>query len=687
MDRNRNLLMAVAAIRSGLVGRAEFVNAVGRTTDLGEIDIPAQLALAGVISERGGRLLAELAEGLIRKHGGGTKEAFMALDGPALLEELSEKGGAGATPDSARYSGEREISRGGMGRVLLARDERIGREVALKEMLHTAEEGLSEAETLTGPAPSALGNRRRARFLQEARIAGQLEHPSIVPVHELGFREDGTPYYTMRLVRGRTLASALESAEGLRERLKLLPHFVDLCQAIAYAHSRGVIHRDVKPLNVMVGPFGETILLDWGIAKARKGEAHSPHRIEPAVELGAEAQAVKTMDGRFIGTALYAAPEQVLGELDRVDERSDIYGLGAVLYELLTGEPPFSGTEEAMDRVVNAPLPPVLSLEPAAPPELAAICERALEKEPERRYQTAEALRDEVERFLSGALVRAYTYRFSDHLIRFVKRNKALLAVIALSAFTLLALAGYSYMRVRRERDTALALLEKMELTKQARKDEVRKESEPVLTDIRATIRVEPFELYPPDLLEPEQAAGLAEDLREALQTTGRFETAGGPGAADLLIRCALRTNEEGIRFSAEMSDVISGSAILEPATLSGPKDLFFIQGELIPALAQEIATAYPFAQGRVTEVTDEAIVIDAGSEAGLIPHVAMVAMELDEAGGAGPVKEGPSASMRVVSDALLVRSVRANSAEVVFRAGHESERDRIEPGMLVITK
>ena len=166
---------------------------------------------------------------------------------------------------SGRYKHVSDFAQGGMGRILLVHDQQLRRSVALKELLpHSPPSGpQGEGAPHKYPASSA------ARFLQEARLTGQLEHPSIVPVYELGRRQDGTLYYTMRLVKGKTLSEALRECHSLSERLGLLSNFLDLCQAIAYAHSRGVIHRDIKPENVVVGDFGETVVLDWGLAKAR----------------------------------------------------------------------------------------------------------------------------------------------------------------------------------------------------------------------------------------------------------------------------------------------------------------------------------------------------------------------------------------------------------------------------------
>ena len=156
-----------------------------------------------------------------------------------------------------------EIGRGGIGRVLIAHDEHIGRDVAVKELLDSGKGSFAQSNAVSRTTAAA------ARFLREARVTGQLEHPNIVPVYEVGQRADGTYYYAMRLVRGRTMGEALRGCDGLRNRLELLPPYVSLCNAVAFAHSRGVIHRDIKPDNVMLGAFGETVVLDWGLAKVR----------------------------------------------------------------------------------------------------------------------------------------------------------------------------------------------------------------------------------------------------------------------------------------------------------------------------------------------------------------------------------------------------------------------------------
>jgi WD40 repeat protein len=258
-----------------------------------------------------------------------------------------------------------ELARGGMGRILGLLDTHLGREVAVKELLPQHLPERSEA----GPLLENL-------FVREAKVLALLEHPGVVPVYELGRRADGTPYYSMRRIRGRSLSKALEGCVNLEERLSLLSHFIDVVQTVGYAHHKGVVHRDLKPDNVMVSRFGETQVIDWGLAVV--GD-------EPPE------------GGVLAGTPTYMAPEQAAGV--SVDARSDVWALGVMLFELLTGSPPFGGPgpSQVMDAVRTAPLPDVREVEPRVPVALAAVVDKALRRLPAERYPNAGIMADALE--------------------------------------------------------------------------------------------------------------------------------------------------------------------------------------------------------------------------------------------------------------------------------------------------
>ncbi len=335
----------------------------------------------------------------------------------------------------ARYSALRRLGAGGCGEVILVRDDRLGRQVAYKRL------------------SSAGAQQRVDRFGREVWVTAQLEHPGIVPLYDAGVREDGALYYTMRYIRGRSLREALSNCGGLDARLRLLGHFADACHAAAYAHSRAVVHRDLKPDNIMVGEFGETQVVDWGMAAVR-GE----------VPEGGPAREVETWDthltvaGAVIGTPAYMSPEQARGEA--ADERSDVWGLGAILYEILTGQRPYEegGPEGLLARLRSgAPISRADALEPAAPPELVAVASRALEWSPAARYASARELAAEVDHYLHGRRVGAYDYSPGELLLRLVRRWRAPLAVAAVATAALVMLGAGAWRNVQQERTRAVA--------------------------------------------------------------------------------------------------------------------------------------------------------------------------------------------------------------------------------------
>ena len=392
-----------------------------------------------------------------RASGGSTVQTAMA-------NVIAEAAGRYSYLD--RYTGEEtsdlpqaELGRGGIGRVLHARDRFIGRDVAIKELLGGVDGSGASAD---GEDASSV-----ARFLREARVTGQLEHPNIVPVYELGQRPGGSLYYSMRMVRGLTLEDALGDCDGLDERLGVLKHYADVCHAIAYAHSRGVVHRDLKPSNVMVGEFGETMVLDWGLAKVAVKRDLLGGELTRAMHVH-DAPEHATLAGSAMGTPAYMSPEQAVGDVERVDERSDVWGLGAILYELLTGRPPFDGATpyEIMGKVMTEAVIPVRQLVPEVPAELAAVCEKALSRVRKRRYANGRALAAEIDAWQAGRRVGAYTYTSADLFRRFAARNRTVLAVVMAAFVALAALGVYSYENVQDQRDMAELARERAEMSR-----------------------------------------------------------------------------------------------------------------------------------------------------------------------------------------------------------------------------
>ena len=290
-----------------------------------------------------------------------------------------------AAGDVARYRLGARIGHGGMGEVLVAFDEHIGREVAVKRM--------------KAAAPSA---EELARFVREARVQGRLQHPTIVPVHDIAVDRDGRPFFVMKRLTGTEMNDLLKRMRAGREadeagcRRRLLRAFVDVCLAVEFAHSRGIIHRDLKPANIMLGDFGEVYVLDWGVARAVTDEDSG---VTPSVEPDLRLDTGDTREGTVLGTPAYMAPEQLVGE--RAGPGADIYALGCILFEIASGELLHSRTRslgQAFEIVDGKPS----TRRADSPPELDAICERAIRIDPGSRFTTARALGDAVQAYLDG---------------------------------------------------------------------------------------------------------------------------------------------------------------------------------------------------------------------------------------------------------------------------------------------
>jgi eukaryotic-like serine/threonine-protein kinase len=334
-----------------------------------------------------------------------------------VLEHVSE---VTDEPDlgGTKYRLVGKIGRGGMSTVYAALDTELGREVAIK---------VSSAVS----ASSELC----ARLRREARVIARLEHPGIVPVHDLGALPDGRFYYVMKLVRGERLDAW---AAQTRDRRAVLRLFQRIVEALAFAHARGILHRDLKPENVMVGEFGEALVMDWGIAKEL---AAAPSRTSGLVDEPA-ADSAATAAGAVMGTFAYMAPEQARGEVEALGPRTDVYGLGALLYFLLCGHPPFP---DGPARAPDAHPRPLRETDPSLAPPLVAVCDKAMALRPTDRYASALDLYDDIRAFLDAEPVSAYRESWVERALRLASRHRVLLSL--LGAYLLLRLLLIAFSR------------------------------------------------------------------------------------------------------------------------------------------------------------------------------------------------------------------------------------------------
>ena len=308
---------------------------------------------------------------------------------------------------ATKYTIVKELARGGMGTVYLAEDSELARQVAIK--------------VLNLPI---VDEDDRQRMLREAQVIARLEHPGIVPVHDVGMLDDGRIYYAMKYVRGRRLDEYVGDGDSINDRLR---KFQAVCDAVAFAHSNGVVHRDLKPQNIMIGAFGEVLVLDWGVAKILRN-AQFISSEDQTLKLPRRSESEQLTDGRtangtVIGTVNYMAPEQALGETELVDERSDVYSLGVILYFLLTNQPPKARPDDAHFRRPR-------EFDSKITKQAEAVCLRAMARDRKERYERAIDLSTDVGRLLDGEPVSAYREGVVDKLGRWLSKNRFLVVLV-----------------------------------------------------------------------------------------------------------------------------------------------------------------------------------------------------------------------------------------------------------------
>ena len=444
-DRDRDRLLGTLAVQVGFATRDELTTALGAWNALrveDSVGLGQILVNHGILTAAELALLEALVEKCQERHGYAPQQTMATLSmpdpvrqwlGPPVGSEFQPTDGFGESrthhvedtndsPESPavgtstgagqRFRILRPHARGGLGQVSVALDEELHREVALKEL----------QERFVNDAKS------RARFLLEAEITGSLEHPGVVPIYGRGQYRDGRPFYAMRLIKGESLKSALnrlhraprearrEPGEWNWEFRRLLRRFLDVCNTVEYAHSRGVLHRDLKPDNVMLGEYGEALVVDWGLAKVfGRTEVDVAPEAPPPLDAGELPD--PTVVGRAVGTWLYMSPEQAAGLLDQLGPVSDVYSLGATLYHLLTGQPPFKGVPRGalLEMIQVGGFLRPREVNPDVPAPLEAICLKAMCPKAEGRHPSARALAGDLERWLDDEPIAAYQVAVAYH--------------------------------------------------------------------------------------------------------------------------------------------------------------------------------------------------------------------------------------------------------------------------------
>ncbi len=443
-ETDKGLLTGLLALQLGFVSRDAAVDAIQCWSHEGHRNLVEVLEERGALTPEQASIVENLANDMAARGSGTFRIATLAdfdPEPPSTQEmpALSANGDPLATRvptrqeaalPRARFHRMHTHAEGGLGVVYVARDGELNREVALKEIKEVW----------------ADHDQSRARFLLEAEVTGGLEHPGIVPVYSLGRHADGRPYYAMRFVRGLTLQESIEQYHKMRregasasqrslEFQRMLRVFLDVCNTIGYAHSRGVLHRDIKPSNILLGKFGETLVVDWGLAKPfdKEGLEHSGE--EQPIRPSAVNDLEHTLAGASIGTPGYMSPEQATGRLEKMGPTSDLYSLGATLYAILTGTPPFSGKElfEILGKMGRGEFARPRQVDSDIPRPLEAICLKAMSMKIVGRYQSAADLATDIEHWLADEPVSALDEDANSRFSRWCRKHRGMVRVLAVA--------------------------------------------------------------------------------------------------------------------------------------------------------------------------------------------------------------------------------------------------------------
>jgi serine/threonine protein kinase len=479
---DHNLLFGMLALQNNFIDRDTLVAAFSawvadKSRTLGQV-----LLGSGAVDAETHALLEALARKHLQMHGRDLEESLAALSSLGSVRDdlerlddselqtcltrvpsnhdrtdpdvtaLHARTAGTSTAAGMRFRVLRLHRTGGLGAVYVAHDEELHREVALKEIRDR----------------HAHDPDSRSRFLQEAEITGRLEHPGIIPVYGLGTYADGRPFYAMRFIKGDNLKDAIarfheadapgrdpgERALALRE---LLRRFLDVCNAMAYAHSRGILHRDLKPNNILLGPYGETLVVDWGLAKPVGRPEEASRTDEVTLRPDSAGSSKSTLPGDTPGTPAYMSPEQADGDVDRLGLASDVYSLGATLYCLLTGRAPVEDpdVDVVLGKVRRGEFPPPRTVNRAIDPALEAICLKAMALRPDDRYVTPGALADDIEHSLAGEPVSAYPENRTERVTRWMGRHRSAVraAVATLLILTVGAIAFAFFLEQARRQE------------------------------------------------------------------------------------------------------------------------------------------------------------------------------------------------------------------------------------------